>query len=91
VSQAASAAPEWETRRAAAQQQIAVEIEGAFYRRLPFTSEPHWLNDGADCPDCAVSSGEFHLQGCDMEQCPRCFGQAISCDCDYPAAAWRVR
>ena len=33
------------------------------------------------CHDCACAEGERHLPGCDMERCPLCGGQAISCDC----------
>lgn len=34
------------------------------------------------CPDCDVDVGEFHLPGCDIEVCPKCVGQAISCGCN---------
>jgi hypothetical protein len=37
-----------------------------------------------DCPDCRVPVGGYHHPGCDMEECPRCGGQAITCDCPTP-------
>lgn len=33
------------------------------------------------CHDCNASQGSFHHPGCDMEVCPRCGGQLISCGC----------
>jgi hypothetical protein len=33
------------------------------------------------CDDCLAKKGELHLEGCDMEICPVCLCQAISCDC----------
>jgi hypothetical protein len=37
--------------------------------------------EGDPCPDCDVAPGEIHEWGCDIEQCPYCGGQLISCDC----------
>jgi hypothetical protein len=41
-----------------------------------------------DCHDCNVAWGELHHPGCDMEECPTCHHQAISCDCGSPGVAW---
>lgn len=35
------------------------------------------------CGGCGASVGALHSSGCDVERCPRCGGQSISCDCIY--------
>jgi hypothetical protein len=35
------------------------------------------------CHDCGAIEGQLHQRGCDMERCPFCGGQLISCDCAY--------
>ena len=39
---------------------------------------------GRRCSDCNIKAGGFHHTGCDMERCPRCKGQLISCGCLDP-------
>jgi hypothetical protein len=59
-------------------------------RRIPYGHEtPHPDNDDRPCHDCSAVSGEYHVPGCDMEQCPQCGGQALGCSCivDYAGAA----
>ena len=34
-----------------------------------------------DCHDCGVKEGEIHQLGCDMEICPECHKQLITCGC----------
>jgi len=34
------------------------------------------------CHDCNAKPGELHELGCDMETCPKCGGQLISCSCN---------
>jgi hypothetical protein len=34
-----------------------------------------------DCHDCNIKAGGKHHPGCDMERCPKCRGQLISCGC----------
>lgn len=33
------------------------------------------------CHDCNVKLGQKHHPGCDGEDCPKCGGQMISCEC----------
>jgi hypothetical protein len=37
--------------------------------------------DSESCPDCGAGRGEVHRAGCDVEQCPYCGRQLISCAC----------
>lgn len=34
------------------------------------------------CDDCGAAQGEYHLLNCDLELCPICGGQALTCDCN---------
>jgi hypothetical protein len=35
------------------------------------------------CDDCGVARGGLHHLGCDLQRCPRCTGQLISCGCRF--------
>lgn len=36
-----------------------------------------------DCGDCGVSRRGYHHPGCDLQRCPVCRRQMISCDCRF--------
>ena len=75
---------DWPDRIAEAQQQATYRIEGADLPRIAYGKEK--ADRGADkqaCHDCAVSKGQLHVPVCDVERCPRCGEQAISCACRY--------
>ncbi len=43
------------------------------------------------CPDCGSLPGFLHENYCDVEQCPDCGHQRLSCICDtlrYPRIPW---
>ncbi|MDC0760576.1 hypothetical protein POF51_07730 [Brevibacillus sp. AG] len=56
------------------------------YPRIRFGDEKYggakFDHDFTRCNDCSVLIGQYHVPGCDIEQCPKCYGQSISCICD---------
>jgi hypothetical protein len=57
------------------------------YARFQYGDEPTWLELDPNfaqhhpCHDCLVLKGQYHTEGCDVEECPRCHGQLLGCGC----------
>lgn len=59
-------------------------IKGKLYDPILFGDEDEdWVGDEENptCGDCGIHVGEKHLDMCDIERCPACGLQFISCDC----------
>ena len=75
----------WPERLAAAQLRTMVRRNGVEMERIRFGNErDDWGADRGPCHDCAAIKGEFHGPDCDVERCPACDGQLVSCDCEWP-------
>lgn len=54
------------------------------YPRIKYgEEEADWEADKYECHDCSATKGQIHLLGCDVEQCPVCKEQLISCEHFY--------
>lgn len=63
-------------------------INNEVCKRIPYGSEKRFglkfdkkMSKNKQCHDCRCLKGQYHHFGCDMEECPICGGQLISCGC----------
>jgi len=75
---------DWPDKIRRAQEIKTYVVGGHQYARVRFGREPgpSPQHPPRACGDCAVLFGELHVPGCDLECCPVCRGQIISCGCD---------
>ena len=57
-----------------------IDERGKAYARSTY----HFGEGDGRCHDCNAKHGNIHHEGCDVERCPKCGGQFISCDCNWP-------
>ena len=66
-----------------------VIIDGKKYKRIPYGDPKEFEKFGIipdyslTCHDCGVKKGQIHLDGCDMEQCPKCGEQLLRHEVKY--------
>jgi hypothetical protein len=76
---------DWPARLREAQLETTCRADGVEMARVRYGDEQHdWRAGRRPCHDCAAVKGEFHVPGCDVEECPACGGQRLSCDCGRP-------
>lgn len=74
----------WPERIQAAQRMSSWTLSGKSLPRVPYGKEhDDWQADRLPCHDCRVLKSEFHVPSCDVEECPACGDQLISCDCAF--------
>jgi hypothetical protein len=49
----------------------------------PYARDGTSAPGGGRCGDCGVEPGGFHHLGCDLQRCPRCQRQLLSCGCPF--------
>jgi hypothetical protein len=74
----------WPEKIIAAQQILSLRFEGRDVPRIRYGKEhSDWNAATVPCHDCAILIGELHVPNCDVEECPICGGQLISCECPF--------
>jgi hypothetical protein len=56
---------------------------GTPHPMIPYGKEGGGWGTLPRCGDCGVRRGGFHHLGCDIQRCPVCRGQMMSCDCRF--------
>jgi hypothetical protein len=78
----------WPEKIIEAQEIPSLTVQGKSILRVPYGDEQSdWGAARMPCGDCNVRKGEFHVPSCDVEECPACHGQLITCDCEFDEAA----
>jgi hypothetical protein len=61
--------------------EVAITINKEIYKPVPYGQETRINWESERCHDCSIKRGGLHHPGCDVEECPVCHGQLISCGC----------
>lgn len=63
---------------------IMIDKNNKKYERIAYGKEPGFNAEVKHefCPDCTAAIGEFHYECCDIEICPKCGFQLLSCECE---------
>lgn len=60
---------------------LCATVAGAFHQS-DCPMGPGLFQRSEKCRDCGRFVGKLHVLGCGIEQCPKCGGQYMSCNCN---------
>jgi hypothetical protein len=60
-----------------------LHVGGEPFPLTPYGRDGTPAPGGGRCGDCGVEPGGFHHLGCDLQRCPRCQRQLLSCGCPF--------
>ena len=60
-----------------------LHLQGVAFSLLEYGRDGRAASRDGRCGDCGVLPGGFHHLGCDLQPCPRCHRQLLSCDCRF--------
>lgn len=60
-----------------------LHLHGKPIRMIRWGHERGWRGASERCGDCGVEPDGFHHLGCDLQECPRCGRQMLSCGCRF--------
>ena len=72
----------WKRRLWEAQKETTIIIGERTLARIRYGREGReWGHASRPCHDCEATEGQYHVRGCDVERCPACRRQMITCGC----------
>ena len=85
-------ARDWAEMLEASQRETHYIDEDGQHGRIPYGSETFITIENTraiPCRHCDTIHGKLHEPGCDYEECPKCNGGIMNCECDFRGHEWR--
>ncbi len=73
---------DWPQEIEDAQELTGYVMHGQAYNRVRHSAADAIGEPGELCPECGVLKGQYHVPGCQQEDCPRCAGKLVECSCE---------
>ncbi len=75
-------AADWPQEIEDAQELTCYVMHGQAFNRIKYSGADDAGDQEGLCRECGVLQGQFHVPGCQQEDCPRCGGKLVECSCE---------